>query len=211
MSQRRGRRHYLALACMAVAVGCAPHELIGIDEIDQDAGIGAAGDANSATPPTQVLGQDCTLVRTDEAGSDQGEVVPVCCPLSASDRAYTDEMLLVINQARSDAGVASASRDEALDMMAQARALHWAIHDSTAIPESALASPSDRAVLCATTAETELFTNNPNWDASNPDPASSFAQALLGVAASQALLLDPTYQRMGIGYFEGRVAIAFGL
>lgn len=134
------------------------------------------------------------------SGDEPTELIPVCCGHSAEERALADELFNLLNAYRTEHGLAALARDEGLEQAIQGHCHHMAIHPffQHTAPEAAIASPWTRAEMCGSSAHGENI-------AAGQNTATDVMESWKNSPGHNANMLNPYYQRVGIGAYAGKV------
>lgn len=104
----------------------------------------------------------CSVTRSGGGGSDPSGVIPVCCTPTTSQKAQLDTLFTLLNEYRAENGKTALAYDPKLEAAVQGHCEHMVDHgffDHDA-PEAVVAKPTDRAILCGTTANSENLAGN---------------------------------------------------
>lgn len=134
------------------------------------------------------------------SGGEPTALIPVCCSHSAEERAHADEVFDLLNAYRAAHGLAALARDEGLDQAIQGHCHHMAIHPffNHVAPEAEIANPWTRAEMCGAQAHGENI-------AAGQSSAADVMQSWRDSPGHNANMLNPNYQRVGIGAYAGEV------
>jgi uncharacterized protein YkwD len=124
--------------------------------------------------------------------------MPVCCAPSAGEKAFVEEVFVLLNQHRQANGKPQLSYDAKLEAAVQGHCLHMAAHsffDHDA-PEEPVRTPWARATLCGTSASAE---NIALGQSTPKDVMASWTQS----AGHNQNMLNERFSRVGIGYHDG--------
>jgi uncharacterized protein YkwD len=152
-----------------------------------------------------VAGHACSVTNPNGTGDEAGGIIPVCCAPNASEKALIDQVFVLLNEHRANNGRAPLSYDDKLEATIQGHCIHMGIHDffDHTAPESAVSSPWTRASLCGTSA------NGENIAAGQSSPASVMT-SWKNSSGHNANMLNSSFTRVGIGYYEGYWGQIFG-
>ena len=175
---------------------------------------GTSGTGGSSTGGTSgtggsagsVAGHSCSLTDASGTGNEPGGIIPVCCAPTASEEAYIDEVFVLLNEHRQNNGVDPLNYDEELEAAIQGHCIHMGIHpffDHTA-PESSVSSPWTRASKCGTSANGENIANGQS------SPAAVM-NSWKNSSGHNANMLNGSFTRVGIGYYQGYWGQIFGM
>lgn len=152
-----------------------------------------------------MAGHTCSVTNPTATGNEDGGIIPVCCAPSASEKAYIDEVFVLLNEHRQNNGIAPLVYDEELEAAIQGHCIHMGVHsffDHTA-PESAVSSPWTRASLCSTSASGENIAHGQS------SPAAVMT-SWTNSSGHNANMLNGSFHRVGIGYYQGYWGQIFG-
>lgn len=188
--------------CAATLVGaCTPEALIGIDQrgLGPDSG-STAESGNGGAPAGQCLESDVVHAEHPETP------IVVCCSPLSTEIAWAQEVLLVLNSARQDAGLSSLSLDNELLQTAIGMSRDWALHGGDATTLDYL---KDDSAPCARNVNVNDILH---IDAQAAWQSGTFSLDVVSGWLDQLtkeLLMFPDSSAIGIAHTEGSIAVVF--
>lgn len=166
---------------------------------------GAGGLGGEGEEPVLIQGHVCEVTHPGEV---HAEPIAVCCDLEEAEQEWAQQVLLELNQLREAEGLSLLVQDPALSSASLAWAMHWSLHwdpvSEAGLPGRGYTSPrvADR---CGSEANVIMYTRalDEPRDAEGLIP-SSFPVAYWKADENLSLrILDPDYQRFGVGTYAG--------
>ena len=138
---------------------------------------------------------ECSVTLEGATGDEPGGLIPVCCTPAAAEKTLIDEVFTLLNEHRMANGKSALAYDNELESAIQGHCVHMSQHSFFAheAEEAVVASPSDRARLCGTSASGENI-------AEGYRGPTDVMEGWINSSGHNRNMLNSNYTRVGIGY-----------